>query len=276
MACFHIIKTLPLSKLREWLPLSWRSRIRCSGLLLDNMAEAKPRKITPRSATVDTLQTESARVYTHIHPILLLSFHAIRFDALVADPVTTLLGSLLPIALLQISYVIVCLPPWRGARAVEPPTVPSKDVKALSHRKKNSTGKAPAPVDRKLIVIRPSSRSQIGRLIQLVASSAFPVTLYFPWSTGPLDHPRSFWGSLWDPSISHPSLCGSHVSVGDPAIGLRTRSRCADVEGNRLSISAFRRSLGSYGWGVHWRMAWSYSYTFGLVRASSTLSCWFH
>lgn len=51
-----------------------------------------------------------ARIVTHIQPAILLSAYYFRFNALVADPVHTLLHSLLPVALLQVAYAVVCLP----------------------------------------------------------------------------------------------------------------------------------------------------------------------
>ena len=62
------------------------------------------------SLPIDLLPTDLARIYTHIHPILLLSTYYLRFPSLVADPVSSLLTSLLPLAIIQISYAAICLP----------------------------------------------------------------------------------------------------------------------------------------------------------------------
>jgi phosphatidylinositol glycan class F len=69
----------------------------------------------PPALPIDPLPTDLARLYTHIHPLLLLSLFAWRFDALVADPASVLLSSLLPVAVLQVAYVAVCLPPTSGS-----------------------------------------------------------------------------------------------------------------------------------------------------------------
>lgn len=63
---------------------------------------------------IEPLNTDAARIYTHIHPILVLSLYAFKFNDLVADPVPALLSTLLPLAVLQIAYVAVCLPPTSG------------------------------------------------------------------------------------------------------------------------------------------------------------------
>ena len=62
------------------------------------------------SLPIDLLPTDLARIYTHIHPILLVSTYYLRFPSLVADPVSSLLTSLIPLAIIQISYAAICLP----------------------------------------------------------------------------------------------------------------------------------------------------------------------
>jgi phosphatidylinositol glycan class F len=65
----------------------------------------------PQFPPVAPLSSQAAQAFIHIHPFLLLSLFYIRFNALVADPVQTQLISLIPLAIIQISYVITCLPP---------------------------------------------------------------------------------------------------------------------------------------------------------------------
>jgi phosphatidylinositol glycan class F len=72
-------------------------------------------KVQPSTAPpIEPLKSDTARFYTHIHPILVLSLYAFKFPALVADPVSTLLSTLAPLAVLQIAFVAVCLPPTGG------------------------------------------------------------------------------------------------------------------------------------------------------------------
>lgn len=59
---------------------------------------------------VELLPTDLARIVSQAHPALLLSAYYLRFPALVADPVSTLLISTLPLTALQIGYVVICLP----------------------------------------------------------------------------------------------------------------------------------------------------------------------
>lgn len=63
---------------------------------------------------IEPLNTDLARIYTHIHPVIVLSLYAYKFNDLVADPAPVLLGTLLPLAVLQIAYVAACLPPTSG------------------------------------------------------------------------------------------------------------------------------------------------------------------
>ena len=75
------------------------------------MATVTKSSVAPTaSAPVDLLDTDVARLLTHLHPIVLLGTYYFGFSALVADPVGILLKSLLPLAVIQIAYVAVCLP----------------------------------------------------------------------------------------------------------------------------------------------------------------------
>ena len=62
------------------------------------------------SLPIELLPTNLARIFTTAHPAILLSIFYARFPSLVADPVHILLSSLLPLAVLQISYAVICLP----------------------------------------------------------------------------------------------------------------------------------------------------------------------
>ena len=74
-------------------------------------SHTKPR--TPAHPT-DVLPTDTAQLYTHIHPILVLSLYALQFPSIVADPVPALATALIPLSILQIAYVAICLPPTGG------------------------------------------------------------------------------------------------------------------------------------------------------------------
>ncbi|KAH6642274.1 GPI biosynthesis protein Pig-F [Boeremia exigua] len=63
---------------------------------------------------IEPLNTDIARIYAHVHPVLVLSLYAYKFNDLVANPAPVLISTLLPIAVLQVVYVAVCLPPTSG------------------------------------------------------------------------------------------------------------------------------------------------------------------
>ncbi|KAL2222448.1 phosphoethanolamine transferase [Thermoascus aurantiacus ATCC 26904] len=69
--------------------------------------------VTP--GPTDILPSRRAQTYANIHPALLLSLYAARFPSLVADPVNALLSQLPLLAVLQVAYVVTCLPPVGSA-----------------------------------------------------------------------------------------------------------------------------------------------------------------
>jgi phosphatidylinositol glycan class F len=81
----------------------------------------------PRMDAINVLNTDLARLYTHIHPFLLLSGYLFNFASIVSDPVSLLSKLAIPLSALQIAYVIICLP---TAGSVNPkgsgPKKPSK------------------------------------------------------------------------------------------------------------------------------------------------------
>lgn len=62
------------------------------------------------SSPIELLPSSIAPIFSQIHPALLLSAYYLRFPALVADPKATLLNSLAPLAIVQMSYAVICLP----------------------------------------------------------------------------------------------------------------------------------------------------------------------
>ena len=95
-------------------------------------AAGQPILIKP-SLPIELLPTDLARLFTLAHPAILLAAYTIRFPSLVSDPVPTLLSSLLPLAIIQASYAVICLPatgttvklikkPKPGAKKTESPS----------------------------------------------------------------------------------------------------------------------------------------------------------
>ncbi|KAI4174903.1 MAG: hypothetical protein LQ343_001930 [Gyalolechia ehrenbergii] len=72
------------------------------------------RKFTPTSTIIPLLPTQTARLYHHIHPSLILSLFYFSFSTLVANPVSTLYKLCLPLAALQGVYCVLCLPSAKG------------------------------------------------------------------------------------------------------------------------------------------------------------------
>ncbi|KAL8810835.1 MAG: hypothetical protein Q9223_007666 [Gallowayella weberi] len=64
----------------------------------------------PTSTPISLIPTSNARLYHHIHPMLLLSLFYFSFSALVADPVSTLSILVFPVMGLQMLYCVLCLP----------------------------------------------------------------------------------------------------------------------------------------------------------------------
>ncbi|KAF9887727.1 Glycosylphosphatidylinositol (GPI) anchor assembly protein [Aspergillus nanangensis] len=108
-----------------------------------------PAPKSPPPASI--LSTPLAKTYATIHPFLLLTLLAIRFNALVSSPVDTLLRDLLPLAALQLAYVVICLPP---AGTIDPGTTAE------------STTTTPTPTDEKEKEKKSSSSSAGGIVLR--------------------------------------------------------------------------------------------------------------
>lgn len=65
----------------------------------------------PRSLPIKHLDNDIAKLYTHIHSVLVLSSYIFSFQSVVANPVRSLYILLLPLSILQVAYVVLCLPP---------------------------------------------------------------------------------------------------------------------------------------------------------------------
>ncbi|KAK5018524.1 glycosylphosphatidylinositol anchor biosynthesis protein 11 [Cryomyces antarcticus] len=92
----------------------------------------KPTEALTSSTPIDILQNDFAKVYTHLHPILVLALFYYQFPSLVADPVLSLTSSLAPLGILQIAYVTICLPATGAMAAPTAPLKPGQRRKAGS------------------------------------------------------------------------------------------------------------------------------------------------
>ena len=113
--------------------------------------EARPRKLIPVSQPISVLPTDIARLYTHLHPIVILTAYYFCFPYLVNDPVQVLSKAIAPLAHLQITYCVVCLPQSSGSS-----TPPSTSSKGPTTRKRvqfaQSTKSRPASVRSRITV----------------------------------------------------------------------------------------------------------------------------
>lgn len=74
-------------------------------------AQASAGQAKEISRPIENLDNDLARIFAHIHPILLLSVYLRNFSQLVQDPVSVLAVGLLPLAVVQVGWCVICLPP---------------------------------------------------------------------------------------------------------------------------------------------------------------------
>jgi phosphatidylinositol glycan class F len=72
-------------------------------------ASVKPEK--PRYAPTNVVDNDAARLYNHLHPLVILSSYLVQFRPIVANPVGSLAALLFPLNILQVVYVVLCLQP---------------------------------------------------------------------------------------------------------------------------------------------------------------------
>ena len=116
-------------------------------------------KSRPPASPIDILNNDAARLYTHLHPVLVLSLYAYQFRSIVADPVPVLTTTLIPLSILQIAYVAICLPPTGGSGS---PTAQA-DRRKSGEKKKTAPGKLEGGVNRKIIVCLLQHTSRVDR-----------------------------------------------------------------------------------------------------------------
>lgn len=110
----------------------------------------------PSAPPINILPSKLAQAYSHAHPILILALCAARFKSLVANPVQELLADLPWLALIQLFYMILCLPPAASASADSSSASDAKAARVRSgkpgYRRKNSGKNFWAAVWAKLMV----------------------------------------------------------------------------------------------------------------------------
>lgn len=191
-----------------------------------------PAVVAPKAPAtpIEPLNTDAARIYTHIHPILVLSLYAYKFNDVVANPVPALLGTLLPLAVLQIAYVAVCLPPTSGTGST-----PQIKKQKLGEKKKVALGGIEKGINGTIVVRQDiaytfGSSLRVPVLIHCTAGIPLP-----PPHSHSLDAPRHrnarpVRRSGDNAPHAHPFGRRAHGGAEHAAISLRTRSQRRDME----------------------------------------------
>jgi phosphatidylinositol glycan class F len=109
----------------------------------------EPQKPKPPAAPIESLSTDVAKLYSHIHPVLLLSLYAAQFKKIVADPVPALAQTLAGLGVLQVAWAAICLPPTRGGSANVTATI---EKKKPGQKKAKEVGKLESGINGKIIV----------------------------------------------------------------------------------------------------------------------------
>ena len=100
-----------------------------------NVASASIKPEKPRYLPTNVIDNDAARLYNHIHPLVIVSSYLLQFRPIVANPVSSLAALLFPLNVLQVVYVVLCLQPTRSA--TNPPHARAGGSKAV--RKKGTT-----------------------------------------------------------------------------------------------------------------------------------------
>ncbi|KAF2468922.1 uncharacterized protein BDR25DRAFT_344134 [Lindgomyces ingoldianus] len=146
-------------------------------------------KVKPPETPIEHLSNDTAKLYTHIHPILILSLYAFQFKSIVADPVPALLNTLVPLGILQITYVAVCLPP------IGSDVAPAAEKRKPGEKKKIAPGKLVSGLNGKIIP------AFISLLVStLAATPLLMLTLIF-------------FGAPITTHHAHTLLCAAHISL---------------------------------------------------------------
>ncbi|KAF2200364.1 hypothetical protein GQ43DRAFT_77180 [Delitschia confertaspora ATCC 74209] len=148
---------------------------------------SKAPKAGTSAVPIDVLHKDTAKLYTHIHPILLLSLYVFQFKSIVADPVPALVNTLIALGVLQIAYVSICLPPTGGSATPAP-------VARAGGKKKTAPGKLESGIQGKII---PAFLSLL--LSTLAGTPVLAITLVL-------------FGAPLTTHHAHTVLCAAHIS----------------------------------------------------------------
>ncbi|KAK0664139.1 Glycosylphosphatidylinositol anchor biosynthesis protein 11 [Lasiodiplodia hormozganensis] len=136
------------------------------------------------SKPIETLNTDIARIYTHIHPILVVSIFAVQFNGVVADPVPSLFNALIPLSVLQLVYAILCLPAAGSATSKS----------SGGARRKGASGKAEAGVGSKV------STAVLSLILSTIAGVPLVSVILI------------LFGAPLTTHLGHTVLCAAHIA----------------------------------------------------------------
>ncbi|CAI7594762.1 unnamed protein product [Penicillium glandicola] len=162
----------------------------------------------PSAPPVNILPSLIARSYSIAHPALLLALVATRFEALVADPTKELLSTLPWLTLIQIFYVIVCLPPAGSSPPTETSASSPTDGKS-SPRPSGAGGAARHG--------KHAKRKQHSNIWACIWSRSLPallsLSLTFALATPALTILLVLFGAPLTTHNSETVLCAAHMAV---------------------------------------------------------------
>ncbi|GAB7350348.1 hypothetical protein MBLNU459_g0978t2 [Dothideomycetes sp. NU459] len=148
---------------------------------------SKSVKAPSSSLPIEAFDDAFARIYTHVHPMLLLGVFYMQFTSLVRDPIEALPRIALAVAGLQTVYICVCLPSSNHSQL--PPRAKH------GQKKKTATG--------------PGDTGIGAKLVPAILSLILSVTLGAPV----LAFALILFGAPLTTHQIHTVLCGLHISL---------------------------------------------------------------
>ncbi|KAE8164795.1 GPI biosynthesis protein family Pig-F-domain-containing protein [Aspergillus tamarii] len=168
---------------------------------------------TPKSAPpIHILPNNISKTYALIHPVLLLALVALRFNALVTDPVAELLSNLPFLALLQVTFVMTCLPPAGSAKDDD-----DNNKSTSANSSSNSTSNAGSGV-----ILKPGKiglrrkntpKSDSGNLSAKLLPAILSLTLTTLLATPVLTILLILFGAPLTTHHAETLLCAAHMAV---------------------------------------------------------------
>ncbi|KAF7159037.1 hypothetical protein CNMCM5623_004270 [Aspergillus felis] len=172
-------------------------------------APVPPPAMKPSAPPVNILPTQLARTYSFVHPAALLAILAVRFEALVADPVAEMLNTLPFLALLQVTYVMVSLPP-AGSVLSSPPVSPVGEGDEKDKEKEKEKRKLP-PRPGKLA--RKKNQSHAAGLSAKLTPALLSLILTFLLATPVLAILLVLFGAPLTTHNVETVLCAAHMAL---------------------------------------------------------------